>query len=230
MYVLHRCKQISLRRLTIAQVMESSRNAEDVSLPRKSASTRRVDAFEGPLSRNLLAMISNGFLYLLEVRSPPSLTSTSLTPDPVQFLDESSEVRSQYTDDGSCPFGSHDNSPRPASPRSGRSPDHALSPRFPVATPTDGFTVLSLLNSESPGQPQSRNNPLRSQDNHSQLGKFQPTESSTFVYQQPPGQPILWPLEHEQEAMLLQHYIENVALFVSNTPRLKLTHLPTQIV
>lgn len=42
-------------------------------------------------------------------------------------------------------------------------------------------------------------------------------ESSTFVYQQAPGQPILWPLEHEQEAMLLQHYIENVALFVSNT-------------
>ncbi|KAF2031633.1 hypothetical protein EK21DRAFT_31974, partial [Setomelanomma holmii] len=37
--------------------------------------------------------------------------------------------------------------------------------------------------------------------------------ASTFVYQQPPGQPILWPLEHEQEAMLLQHYIENVALF-----------------
>jgi hypothetical protein len=26
---------------------------------------------------------------------------------------------------------------------------------------------------------------------------------------------VLWPLEHEQEAMLLQHYIENVALFVS---------------
>ena len=37
-----------------------------------------------------------------------------------------------------------------------------------------------------------------------------------FVYQQPPGEPILWPLEHEQEAMLLQHYIENVALFVSH--------------
>jgi hypothetical protein len=41
---------------------------------------------------------------------------------------------------------------------------------------------------------------------------------STFVYQQPPGEPVLWPLEHEQEAMLLQHYIENVALFVSIWP------------
>jgi len=39
--------------------------------------------------------------------------------------------------------------------------------------------------------------------------------ASTFVYQQPPGEPVLWPLEHEQEATLLQHYIENVALFVS---------------
>jgi hypothetical protein len=158
------------------------------------------------------------------------LTSTSLTPDPVQFLDESSEVRSQYTDEGSCPFGSHGNSPRLASPRSGRSPDHALSPRFPITTPTDGFTVLSLLNSESPGQPQSRNTPPRSQDNHNRLENFQQAESSTFVYQQPPGQPILWPLEHEQEAMLLQHYIENVALFVSNTPRFKCTHLFTQTV
>ena len=44
--------------------------------------------------------------------------------------------------------------------------------------------------------------------------------TNTFVYQQPPGEPVLWPLEHEQEAMLLQHYIDNVALFVSlESPR-----------
>lgn len=43
-----------------------------------------------------------------------------------------------------------------------------------------------------------------------------------FVYQQPPGEPILWPLEHEQEAMLLQHYIENIALFVSYTMSISL--------
>ena len=36
----------------------------------------------------------------------------------------------------------------------------------------------------------------------------------TFVYDQPPGEPVLWPLGNEQEAMLLQHYIEQVALFV----------------
>jgi hypothetical protein len=83
-------------------------------------------------------------------------------------------------------------------------------------TPTDGFTVLSLLNSESPSQPPPHNAPTTSRDNHVPRDEFQQAESSTFVYQQPPGQPILWPLEHEQEAMLLQHYIENVALFVSN--------------
>jgi hypothetical protein len=81
-------------------------------------------------------------------------------------------------------------------------------------TPTDGFTVLSLLNSESPSQPTIPNAPPRShRDDDTHLDNLQRVESSTFVYQQPPGQPILWPLEHEQEAMLLQHYIENVALF-----------------
>lgn len=134
-------------------------------------------------------------------------------PPRIQFLDESSEVRSQYTDDSYQPFSSNDHSPVPDSSKSGRSPDDVAAPPFSVATPGDGFTVLSLLNSESPVQPQPRNAPARSQHNRTALGAFQSPEASTFVYQQPPGQPILWPLEHEQEAMLLQHYIENVALF-----------------
>lgn len=89
----------------------------------------------------------------------------------------------------------------------------------------DGFTVLSLLNAESPVQPQSRAVLPRPQHEHSALDGFQSPEASTFVYQQPPGQPILWPLEHEQEAMLLQHYIENVALFVSSMSLCKMSLL-----
>lgn len=37
--------------------------------------------------------------------------------------------------------------------------------------------------------------------------------SNNFSYQPSPGARVLWPLESEQEAMLLQHYIENIALF-----------------
>lgn len=74
--------------------------------------------------------------------------------------------------------------------------------------------MLSLLNSESPRQSHARDTP-RSQHFTTPSEGYGPVESNTFVYQQPPGAPILWPLEHEQEATLLQHYIENVALFVS---------------
>lgn len=86
-----------------------------------------------------------------------------------------------------------------------------------VITPTEGLTVLSLLNSESPAQSQA---PAISPpfDHHVPSNTSQPHEA-TFVYQQPPGEPILWPLEHEQEAMLLEHYIDNVALFVSHNYR-----------
>ncbi|KAH7089532.1 hypothetical protein FB567DRAFT_439127 [Paraphoma chrysanthemicola] len=135
----------------------------------------------------------------------------------VQFLDESSEVRSQYTDDGSFPFSSPPsglaNSPQPGSSKSGRSANDIPTPPFTIATPTDGFTVLSLLNSESPSVPHSHSAPSISRDNQFNHDSPPRNDGSTFVYQQPPGQPILWPLEHEQEAMLLQHYIENVALF-----------------
>lgn len=83
----------------------------------------------------------------------------------------------------------------------------------PLATPTEGLTVLSLLNSESPAPPHVPGVPPPF-DHHVQPSTSHPDEALTFVYQQTPGKPILWPLEVEQEAMLLQHYIENVALFV----------------
>jgi hypothetical protein len=88
-------------------------------------------------------------------------------------------------------------------------------PPFTLSTPTDGFTVLSLLNSESPNLPPLRNGPSAPPHEPAQHEGFSSNETNPFVYQQAPGQPILWPLEHEQEAMLLQHYIDNVALFVS---------------
>lgn len=92
--------------------------------------------------------------------------------------------------------------------------NHTGTPPASIITPTEGLTVLSLLNSESPAQSHAVaiSPPF---DHHAPSNTPQPHEPRTFVYQQPPGEPILWPLEHEQEAMLLQHYIENVALFVS---------------
>ncbi|KAF1918111.1 hypothetical protein BDU57DRAFT_555782 [Ampelomyces quisqualis] len=131
----------------------------------------------------------------------------------VQFLDESSQIRSQYTDESPYLCGSHEHSPKPGSSTSGPSPDHVATPPLPVLTPTDALSVPSLLNIDSPGQPPSHGTVPMLQAEDGRLDSFQHAESITFVYQQPPGQPILWPLEHEQEAMLLQHYIENVALF-----------------
>ncbi|KAF1844633.1 uncharacterized protein K460DRAFT_95343 [Cucurbitaria berberidis CBS 394.84] len=135
-------------------------------------------------------------------------------PPRIQFFDESSDIRSQYTTDSSSPFtGSpvgHVQFQNASSSGSGN--DHVETPTSTLIAPTEGFTVLSLLNAESPVQQQMSTPPPP--HNH-QVGSvsFQHNNSSTFVYQQPPGEPILWPLEHEQEAMLLQHYIENVALF-----------------
>ncbi|KAH7392799.1 hypothetical protein BKA66DRAFT_438942 [Pyrenochaeta sp. MPI-SDFR-AT-0127] len=132
----------------------------------------------------------------------------------VQFLDESSEIRSQYTGDSCSSFGSPSagptQSPNPGSTGSGDI--HSGTPSSSLMTPVDGFTVLSLLNSESPVQIQPTSAPI-SHNHQLSTDSFQDNRGSTFVYQQPPGAPILWPLEHEQEAMLLQHYIDNVALF-----------------
>ena len=136
----------------------------------------------------------------------------------VQFLDESNEIRSQYSDDAYYPFNSPP-APQSFSPTAHSSlsggQNHAGkgTPPSSVLTPTEGLTVLSLLNSDSPAQSQgSAVSPPFDHQIHSNTS--QPHEA-TFVYQQAPGEPILWPLEHEQEAMLLEHYIDNVALFVS---------------
>jgi len=98
----------------------------------------------------------------------------------------------------------------------GSAPGTALTPNSTLFTPTENLTVLSLLNSESPVQQQAPAPPAL-HNHRTNTSAYQPHQEegiSTFVYQQPPGEPVLWPLEHEQEAMLLQHYIENVALFV----------------
>lgn len=134
----------------------------------------------------------------------------------VQFLDESNEIRSQYSDEAYYPIHSpaaaQDYSPQTHSSFSGR--NHTDTPPASVIAPADGLTVLSLLNSDSPAQ---SHTPALSPpfDHLAPSVTSHPDEVRTFVYQQAPGEPILWPLEHEQEAMLLQHYIENVALFVS---------------
>jgi hypothetical protein len=127
----------------------------------------------------------------------------------VQFLDESNEIRSQYCDTGYFPF-----SPSPSAPLNGV--NQASTPPIPHPLPTEGFTVMSLLNAESPAtsQPSIVASPLDHPSCNISPQHHEHHENGTFVHQQPPREPILWPLEHEQEAMLLQHYIENVALFV----------------
>ncbi|KAI4654727.1 uncharacterized protein J4E78_006904 [Alternaria triticimaculans] len=136
-------------------------------------------------------------------------------PPRIQFLDESSEIRSQYVQDGYSPFDSPSvHAPSPSC-TPGSAPGTALTPNSTLFTPTENLTVLSLLNSESPVQHQAPAPPAL-HGHRANTSTYQPHQEegvSTFVYQQPPGEPVLWPLEHEQEAMLLQHYIENVALF-----------------
>lgn len=178
---------------------------------------RQAGVFDDPPSKNPSAIVSPGSHFLPEVQCPLLLFFAILIPS-VQFFDESSEVRSQYTDDDdtymlNSPTTGSDNSPQPGYPKSRERHNDVPTPPITLITPTEGFTVLSLLNSESPSQPP-RNSPSISPD-FPRPQSFPEHGSNTFVYQQPPGAPILWPLEHEQEAMLLQHYIENVALFVS---------------
>jgi len=178
---------------------------------------RQADAFEDHRSRNHLATRSHGCLCRLEVCRRLIRQIALLTSSTVQFLDESSEVRSQYTGDTSDPFSSppagFDDSPKPGSSKSGRSRQGVPTPPYTIATPTEGFTVLSLLNSESPSLPPSTHTPSVSHADLTAQDPFPQNDTSAFVYEQAPGEPVLWPLEHEQEAMLLQHYIDNVALF-----------------
>jgi hypothetical protein len=203
----------------LLQVTASNPDVADASMPRRNVSMRRADVFGDRPSRKHSARRSRGFPSHLGVSYCLIPCNLSLTLLAVQFLDESNEVRSQYTGDNSPfsspPSGNHQ-SPKLGSAKGGRSSHNEVTPPYTVVTPTDGFTVLSLLNSESPSQPQLLEGPPRSHHDahdHAHSDHLQATGSSNFVYQQPPGQPILWPLEHEQEAMLLQHYIENVALF-----------------
>jgi hypothetical protein len=139
----------------------------------------------------------------------------------VQFLDESREIRSQYTGDtdSSALFPStpvvQDFSPDPSYSSSGV--NQVETPPPSIISPTEGLTVLSLLNADSPIHHQHSHSapPTTSYESHVSHSPIQ--HNGSFVYQQPPGVPVLWPLEHEQEAMLLQHYLDNVALFVSAT-------------
>jgi hypothetical protein len=136
----------------------------------------------------------------------------------VQFFDESYEIRSQY--EGTV---AHDPSPSPSvaqnpsahdSPSSsGRIAENTLSS---IISYPEGLTVLSLLNSESPrGSQTPTSGPPPTSFGHPVPAIPQGSDGTvTFVYDQPPGEPVLWPLGSEQEAMLLQHYIEQVALFV----------------
>ncbi|KAF2730543.1 hypothetical protein EJ04DRAFT_515198 [Polyplosphaeria fusca] len=131
----------------------------------------------------------------------------------VQFLDQSEEIRSHYDSDisrfESTPTGP-DLSPDPITTYTGVENVHT--PSSSVMSPTEGVTVLSALNSYFP--------------THSHIGRFpdptfsqrpnplvRPSDTQHLVYQQPPNTPVLWPLENEQEAMLLQHYIHHIALF-----------------
>ncbi|KAF2710843.1 hypothetical protein K504DRAFT_480921 [Pleomassaria siparia CBS 279.74] len=137
-------------------------------------------------------------------------------PPRIQFLDESQEIRSQYAGDSDYSTISpitpavQDLSPVPNYPS--REVTQIETPPPSIVSPTEGLTVLSLLNSASP---------VHSHQSYSAppatlYGPHVPPsllEPGSFVYQQPPGVPVLWPLEHEQEAMLLQHYLDNVALF-----------------
>lgn len=156
-----------------------------------------------------------------------------LTLPVVQFLDESQEIRSQYASDPdySAFFPStpvvQDFSPDPSYSSSGV--NQVETPPPSIVSPTEGLTVLSLLNANSPTHHQHSHShsapPTSSYEPHVSPSPIQ--YNGSFVYQQPPGVPVLWPLEHEQEAMLLQHYLDNVALFVSDARKCMLYALIT---
>lgn len=149
----------------------------------------------------------------------------------VQFLDESPEIRSHYVQNGDSPFSGSSVLYQSPGPSASGQDNSNLTAGSTLFTPTEGLTVLSLLNSESPVQ-RNTSAPSMTPDqppNTSAYQRHDNANASTFVYQQPPGEPVLWPLEHEQEAMLLQHYIENVALFVSLWPSRRRNFLLTTV-
>ncbi|KAF2121287.1 hypothetical protein BDV96DRAFT_483830 [Lophiotrema nucula] len=124
----------------------------------------------------------------------------------VQFLDESRDIRSHYDPSlRNSPTGQGQSFTPESVPSSISSANQVQTPPPSVISPTEGLTVLSLLNSDSPTRPFHAIPTASGLTSH--------PEPHPFVYEQPPGAPVLWPLENEQEAMLLQHYIEHVALF-----------------
>ncbi|PSN67793.1 hypothetical protein BS50DRAFT_348932 [Corynespora cassiicola Philippines] len=178
--------------------MASCPDAVAASRLRRTASTRRGDASADPPSKR------------------PSATPSPGSRCPQGFLDESSEIRSQYAGDADYYPFSTTPTVQAYSPDAGSSlsiVQQVETPPASIISPTEGLTVLSLLNSDSPAQSQHPLSAPPTFDAHVHDSPFTDNENHTFVYQQPPNAPILWPLEHEQEAMLLQHYIDNVALF-----------------
>ncbi|KAF2878208.1 hypothetical protein BDV95DRAFT_613821 [Massariosphaeria phaeospora] len=144
-----------------------------------------------------------------------SQTWVSLPPK-IQFLDESTEVRSQYAGETEHIYTGSSTQDCPQNSSSSKKESNQVEiPPVPIISPTtEGFTVLSLLNSESPIERQQHPPyPLASHNTSLPQSSFSTSELNRYVYQQPPGAPVLWPLEHEQEAMLLQHYVTNVAPF-----------------
>ncbi|CAI6329320.1 unnamed protein product [Periconia digitata] len=134
-------------------------------------------------------------------------------PPRLRFHDESREIRSQYTEEVI------NEETEDVEVQSAHSLDldqvHERSPPGSSNNSHEVLPVLSLLNSESPTRDNLAPPEISVTLNNLPVpdSRIESEDTSTFVYQQPPGVPVLWPLDHEQEAMLLQHYIENVALF-----------------
>ncbi|KAF2198195.1 hypothetical protein GQ43DRAFT_443574 [Delitschia confertaspora ATCC 74209] len=132
-------------------------------------------------------------------------------PPQIQFLDESQDIRASY--DSSFSPSSHTLSPQDFS-SSGSGLQTSLTS---LIGPTEGLTVISLLNSDSPpdhyaqapAAPTYYGPPGPPLEYHSSIPPS--VQSTPHSHQHAPQ--ALWPLESEQEAMLLRHYVDNVALF-----------------
>ncbi|PVH98714.1 hypothetical protein DM02DRAFT_729682 [Periconia macrospinosa] len=135
-------------------------------------------------------------------------------PPGIRFHDESREIRSQYAEE-EVARQAGDGISQDISPVRNTVQADGRNPPTPVNNSTEVLPVLSLLNSESPPRDESALTAHPPTPSHLQAPspRNDLNDTNTFVYQQPPGVPVLWPLDHEQEAMLLQHYIEEVALF-----------------
>lgn len=84
-----------------------------------------------------------------------------------------------------------------------------------MTSPAEALSVLSLLNSEPSAHLHAYSAPPPSTPFSLPVSPPVPhlSASNSFIYSPSPGPRLLWPLESEQEAMLLRHYVENIALF-----------------